>query len=189
VFLAIWALLLLSVGAILMAGHWIVLPTPDAGDEQLGAAVAGVTTPGDRRWQLTHVLYADCRCSQRIFEYLLTRPTPDGAGERVLLVGQNDDFAARARRRGIQLIAVTPQELKTRFHIESAPLLLITDPDGNLRYTGGYSTRKQGPDYRDVETLESLLSVGSARSLPLYGCGVSRDLQQLLDPLNVKYNR
>ncbi len=188
-FLVLWGAFLLLVSAALMAGHWVVLPAPENNDVKLEAALAGMTALGDQRWHLTHVLYAECRCSERIFDYLSARPTPPGVGERVLLAGSRDEWASRARARGFDVVVLTPEDLKARFDIESAPLLLISDPGGRIRYAGGYTGRKQGLDYRDVAILESLRSGERVDALPLYGCAVSREMQELLDPIGIEYAR
>jgi hypothetical protein len=51
-----------------------------------------------------------------------------------------------------------------------------------VRYAGGYSERKQGPVFEDVDTMLRLRAEAKARSLPIFGCAVSRD-QNAFDPL------
>ena len=188
-FFGVWGVALLLIGSILMGAHWIGLPAPAHDDARLASALAGLNAPGDERWQLTHVLYAECRCSARIFDYLCARPTPRGAGERVLLVGRREEWVARARAHGIDVRVVTAEELKSRFDVESAPLLLVSDPRGAIRYVGGYTEQKQGLDYRDVAVLASLRSGQAVDELPVYGCGVSPELQRQLDPIGIEYPR
>jgi hypothetical protein len=134
-----------------------------------------------------HVLYAACRCSQRIFDHLFESARPSEYRETILLVGDDPSVAARASAAGFDLVAVTPQALATEFHIEAAPLLLVLDPDGRIRYAGGYSERKQGYEALDVEIMLGLMSGVAASELPLYGCGVSMELQAVLDPMGLKY--
>lgn len=180
-----WAVPLVVVGATLMASHWVTLPTPERSDPVLGRALADLTPP-TARWRLVHVLYGQCRCSQRIFAYLLERPRAE-AEEMVILVDDNAQFAARAQAAGYAVEVIDREALKERFGIESAPLLIIAEPGGALRYVGGYTPRKQGADYRDVEMLAALQRGDAPEDLPLYGCGVSRELQAYLDPIGVKY--
>ena len=174
------------VAASLMAAHAYTLPTPAAEDDALVDAVGRLREPDEARWLVVHVLYAECRCSQRIFDHLLASTRPSGVTEKVLLVGQREEFAAAARARGIAVLDVTPRELADDYRIESAPLLLVVAPDGAVRYAGGYTERKQGPEIEDVELIERLLRDETTTPLPLFGCAVSERLQAILDPLGLE---
>jgi hypothetical protein len=68
-------------------------------------------------------------------------------------------------------------------------LLIVVDPGGTPRYAGGYTIRKQGLDYQDLEILAELRRGSSAERLPAYGCAVSDELQSALDPIGIKYVR
>lgn len=171
-----------------MVGHWVALPTPSK-TAALDRAIGELVGPNDGRWRLVHVLYSQCRCSQRIFDHLLSRPPPSLATELVLLVGPNEQFRTRARERGFAVQEIAREALKERFGIESAPMLLIASPDGIVRYAGGYTLQNQGLDYRDVEFLNLIRTGVAVGELPVYGCGVSRELQSYLDPIGVKYAR
>ncbi|QDV09953.1 hypothetical protein Poly30_55140 [Planctomycetes bacterium Poly30] len=54
-------------------------------------------------------------------------------------------------------------------------------------FLGGYTERKQGLAYLDLQTLEQLRAGIQPSPLPVYGCGVSTSLQSALDPLRIKY--
>jgi hypothetical protein len=181
-----WAAPLVLIGSVLMVGHWVPLPTPSK-TALLDRAIGELVGPSDGRWNMVHVLYSQCSCSARIFEYLLSRPSPTETGETVLLVEPNERFATRARERGFRVEQIKREALKERFGIEAAPLLLIADPQGVVRYAGGYTLQKQGLDYHDLEFLDRLRSGSDVAELLAYGCGVSRELQSYLDPLGVKY--
>ena len=187
--LTAWALPLLLIGTVLMAEHWVVLPVPGRDDARFSAALSELTHEKVSGWHMVHILYGDCRCSQRVFDYLLARPRVPDADEQVLLVGEQQEYRSKARACGLALSAITPDELKERYDVESAPLLVITDPAGQVRYAGGYTSRRQGLDYRDTEILRSLRAGKTVDSFPLYGCGVSRELQARLDPIGIKYKR
>jgi hypothetical protein len=172
-----------------MVGHWVALPRPANDDALLAHGLAALSKDDPPGWRLTHILYADCRCSQSIFEHLLHRPMPEGVAERVVLVGEDDGWEGRARARGIELVHMTREELKARLGIESAPLLVISEPSSQVRYVGGYTDRKQGLGYRDAAVLAALRSGTDVPSMPVFGCGVSQQLQATLDPIGIRYRR
>jgi hypothetical protein len=190
--LAAWLVPCTAVSVVLLASHTVPLPTPPKDDGALHAGLAELRTTAlspeqSATWTLVHVLYGQCRCSEQTLEYLVKRGPKAHASEVVLLVGDNPEFAASARAAGFALTAVTAHELKARFNIETAPLLLVLDPSGAVRYAGGYTARKQGLDYQDTEILETLQHGGAALELPPFGCAASRELQKLLDPIGIKY--
>ena len=186
---AVWAAAMLLIGSVLMAGHWLALPLPAAVDPILKRALAQLDDGAQGQWQLVHVMYSECRCSQRTLDYLSSRATPDGVKERILLVGKDATRASQARSHGFLVEEITAEELKLRFNIESAPLLIAIDPSGALRYVGGYTQHQQGLDYQDLEILADLRANRPNPTLPAYGCAVSKELQSYLDPIGIKYRR
>ncbi len=185
--LFVWAIPCVVVGATLMVGHWVPLPVPDRSDPVLRDALAHVAAPKQSTWRLVHVLYAQCRCSERTFDYLFERGKAPAADETVVLVGKHPEYERRAREAGFSVEQISRRELKERFNVESAPLLLVVDPAGQIRYSGGYTARKQGLDYQDLAILSRLQGGAEAKTIPAYGCGVSKELQSYLDPIGVKY--
>jgi hypothetical protein len=183
-----WALGSLVVISSLMAGHWLTLPRPASGDARLATALASLRGAGDQQaWLAVHALYAECRCSQDIVEHLIARGPSTHAREVVLLAGEDGELAARARAAGYRVEAIEAAQLGARYHITAAPLFVVVDPDDDVRYAGGYTSRKQGPDPQDAAILTSLTQNGQASALPLFGCAVSKRLQALLDPFGLKY--
>jgi thioredoxin-related protein len=189
--LALWACGLSAVAATLLASHWSALPTVAVSARQKTAmALSHLRSAADQnRWMAVHVLYAECRCSQRIFDHLFASARPRDTAEKILLVGQAPDQVARARRGGFDVHPVTAEALANRFFVQSAPMLIVLDDTDTLRYAGGYTERKQGPDIRDTALIEGLISRAQVNELPMFGCAVSEALQQVLDPLGVKYTR
>ncbi len=186
--LAAWAGLLLFVVGTLMVGHWYTLPKPDKTDAFLTRALADLRGPTDAdAWMSVHVLYTECRCSQRVFDHLFSSKRPSAVREKVLLVGKDARIEGRAEKAGFDVLVVSPPELKERFSLEAAPLLLVVEPSGSIVYSGGYTQRKQGPDIRDIDIITSLMQERAPRELPLYGCGTGNELQKQLDPLGIKY--
>ena len=163
---------------------------PSAQDVELQAAVSALRER-DGAWMSVHVLYSACRCSNQVLDHLFSadRARPEGVDERVLLVGANAEIEARAARAGLPLSVLEPRELEAQFGITSAPLLLLVSPSDELRYAGGYSDRKQSLDIQYLQILDEARGVHSPRVRPLFGCGVSRELQAALDPLGLKYDR
>lgn len=194
-----WALALLCGGSYLLAPHLLTLPIPTAADPRLGALVlpgAPAEVPAAHRGlQAVHILYSACKCSQQVLEHLLARGArPELWSERILLVGLREvpdggaALRARAAARGFRVDEVTAGELRSRYHIEAAPLLLVAEGGGRIHYLGGYSDRKRGPVIRDLEIAAALTRGASPRALPVFGCAVSASLQATLDPLHVISN-
>jgi len=184
-----WGAGVLVVLSSLMTGHWVPLPVPPTDDAALRAGLQRYAPPAtDGRWAIVHVLYAKCRCSRRVFDYLAERSSPDDVDEVVLLVGGDDaDLEAACGARAIGLHKLTDEQLERQLGIEAAPLFIVRDPLGEPRYTGGYTDRKQGLDYQDLATLAQLREGATVPPRPVFGCGVSSSLQDALDPLGLKY--
>ncbi|HWB73494.1 MAG TPA: hypothetical protein VG755_01035 [Nannocystaceae bacterium] len=183
----VWVPLALAIGTTLMATHWRTLPMPAADDARLLAALAELRNDDDReRWLVVHVLYAACRCSRRVIDHLVDGPRPAGLAERILLIGATPELDAKLADTPIPVVRVQPEELAERFAIEAAPLLLVVDPAGALRYRGGYSERKQSEALHDVAIIEGLRGDAEVSALPLFGCAVSDQLRRVLDPLGLR---
>jgi hypothetical protein len=165
----------------------VMAPAPPSSS----AAASRATAP----WVALHVLYAGCRCSDDIFAQLFRRGPIAGTRERIVLVaGRSDDataarYRARAIVTGFTVETVTPDDLARRFGVEAAPLLVIADPTGRIRYAGGYTAGQPGQphlalgDEADDETILADLMAGRrATDPPLLAAAVSRRLQDALDP-------
>ncbi len=192
--LGAWLALTSVVMATLMAGHWYTLPAPISDDptvrralHALRASAAPSSETSSQDWLAVHVLYGRCSCSIRVIKHLLTSKRPTGVDEVVLFVGDDPALTAKLEERGFRVISVTRAELAREYRIEAAPLLAILSPDGDIQYLGGYTSRKQGPDFKDRAVMADLMERRRPRSLPLFGCGVSKQLQSMLDPLGIKY--
>ena len=178
--LILWVGGLLAITSTLMIGHWVSLPHPPAGNT---IAAEFVDNEGVNAF---HFLYADCPCSRRTLEHVLERLPVDGVHETVVLVGSEREVASRALTAGYRVLEVTPQELKRRFAVEAAPLLVVTESTGRIVYSGGYTSRKQGLAFQDVLILEAAKDGLVPDELPLFGCAVSKGLKALTDPLSLK---
>jgi hypothetical protein len=183
---AFWVAAGLIVGAFLTAAHSYGLPRPT--EPALQAGMKALREPGEDGTLVAHVLYQKCRCSRRILDHLVARKALPGITEKVVLVDADPEIVASLRGAGYQALPTTAAVLRDRYHVEAAPLLVVADGDGRLRYQGGYSGHAQGADLQDLQIIRAALAEAETRSLPLFGCAVSRELQRALDPLGIKYS-
>ncbi len=182
--LCAWGIMMMMMCTIMMARHSIPLPAQSASDEEVSKALGTMReyTDDQDQWLMVHVFLASCPCSKRLAHYLLERPTPSGARDKILLVGDDPEWRALANKRGLDVRVVEPEHLESDYHLQAAPLLVILDPLNRVRYMGGYTSRKQGPDVQDLEILHDIRLDMSVEALPLFGCAVSRELRQIIDP-------
>lgn len=178
--LAGWFIAMAVLGAGLLARHVLALPGP-AQDEKLGLSFRKFRgAAGGGAWLAVHVLDAECRCSQRIATHLLSTPRPAGWEELVLWVGNGAPSAELERRFSVRRLARL--EL-SQLGIEAAPLLIVVDAEDNVRYSGGYGDRKQGPVIDDLDILQATRVGGRIASLPVFGCAVSDRLKREFERL------
>jgi hypothetical protein len=182
-----WALASFVVVASLMLSHAAEVPRPATDQPELRAAIARSRTREEHgHWLALHVVYARCRCSQGVLSQLFARGPHAAVRERIVLVGAHAEYEKAARTAGFAVEVLEPHQLKARYRLEAAPVFVVADPSGDVRYLGGYSERKQGLVLRDLEILTALTGGQGVRELPLFGCAVSRALQRLFDPLRLK---
>lgn len=100
----------------------------------------------------------------------------------MLFVGSNARNQALAVRAGFEFASISAQELVSRFGLEAAPVLLIFDSAGILRYAGGYYDHPATITPLD-ERIHTLFTANAkVETLPVFGCAVSPRLQKSLDP-------
>lgn len=190
IFICMWTAALGLIIAALMTGHWVILPHPKVGETLQGNDL-NAEPANNPQLTAAHFLYADCPCSRRVLEHVLDRDPVDGVREKIVLIDDrpaaNDSTTANATNRGFEIETVTPAELKNRYGIEAAPLLVVANGSKKIVYSGGYTARKQGPNIQDTTILTALANGNSPKNLPVFGCAVSEELQALLDPLKLKY--
>jgi hypothetical protein len=184
-----WAVLMVIIGASLMVNHWVPLPRPQGTAISSKASLASFQADeAEHRWTAVHFLYAECPCSRRVLNHLLEQSPREDAIERIVLIGDAPELAMKAEAQGYKVDCVAPAELLAEYGVEAAPLLMVVDPDGQERYIGGYTSRKQLLDVQDRAILDSLMAGQEVEPLPLFGCAVSGRLKSLVDPLGLKSN-
>ena len=183
----------LTIGCtIMMARHTIPLPAPELSDDRIAQALSMHRERASSGWMMTHVLLSTCPCSQRITTHLLERGPGQGVEEHIVWIVEDAEvaerawaggFVERAGARGFHIHVVEHEQLRERYHIEAAPLLLIQDKNEKLFYSGGYTSRKQGLLIEDQEIFEGIRARhGPHEALPLFGCAASRELRETIDP-------
>jgi hypothetical protein len=172
--LAVWFGGMLAVGAGLLSRHLVALPGPPNG-AKLASSMGELRRPETRgAWMAVHVLYSECRCSQRIVDHLLSTARPTGWAEVVLWVGRHEPAPDLSRR--FDLRRVDASDL-ARMGVEATPMLITVDPGGRVRYAGGYTDRKQGPVIDDARIFEASRRADLTAALPIFGCAVSDRLR------------
>jgi hypothetical protein len=170
---------MLVVGAGLLARHVVALPAPNQ-DPRLSRSLRELRRAGTSGWLAVHVLYAECRCSQRIVAHLGSTQRPAGWQEVVLWVGETAPDPALVR--GFDVRRSSPEQL-AQLGVEAAPLLVVLAPSDVATYVGGYTDRKQGPDIRDLQIFRDAERSSPFSALPVFGCAVSERLKSALAAL------
>jgi hypothetical protein len=184
------------IGKSLLAG-WIVItlfglaalsvkhmaPLPEADDEALLRRAMLPLRRSSSGNFLVHVIYAECSCTRALFAHLVARRPFPGAEETVLFVGADRAKQESAKRAGFAFVTVSAQELGFRFGLEAAPVLIVFDSAGQLRYAGGYYAHPATITPLDERIYAQLAARSKVEPLPVFGCAVSSRLQKSLNPL------
>ncbi|MEZ6117923.1 MAG: hypothetical protein R3C28_15310 [Pirellulaceae bacterium] len=183
--LLVWLSAMSLVTASLMVSHWVPLPPPEVDSPDLAVKLGQANTAPT--WRAFHFLYSDCPCSRRVLRKILERSPMDDVVERIVLVGSANEWETRIRDLGYEFDGLNSVELESNYGIRAVPSLVVVSAAGDIRYSGGYTARKQGPDIADQRIIQSVLAGNDIESFPVYGCAVTKDLQVLVDPLGLKY--
>jgi hypothetical protein len=181
--LGLWAAVVLVGSSSLMASHLAALPTPKAVDPHVTAEI--VRDADSRgRWTTLHVLAAGCGCSRYVLEHLARRGPRQGVRERILWVASSGATPPNPPS-GFALEAIRPSDLRERVGVVGAPTLIVADPEGRVRYVGGYTAQKQSPRIADVDVLARLERGETVEPLPVLGCALDPKTARRLDPLGL----
>ena len=183
--LALWFVVTLVALASLMLNHVVAMPKPDD-PARLRKSISALRESHDRPF-LLHVIYRDCSCTNNLFSHLIARKPFDQAEEKILFVGADAKKQLAAQQAGFGFKVVAASYLREEFGIEAAPLLLVSDPDGQMRYIGGYYNHPAAIHSMDEQIYFALQAGKPVESLPLFGCAVSDRLQAAVDPFGLVY--
>ena len=185
--LASWMVVALVGLAALSVRHMASLPKPD--DEALlSRSMLQLRRTSSENF-LVHVIDAECSCSRALFAHLVARRRFPGAEEAVLFVGADPKKQESAKRAGFTFTTVSAEELTFHFGLEAAPVLIVFDSAGRLRYAGGYYSHPATITPLDERIYAQLATGANVEPLPVFGCAVSSRLQKSLNPLSAVYSR
>lgn len=173
----LWAPVPVVLIGLLLSGHLLTLPAPEP---------ARLKVEGSG-WRALHVLALKCACSRQVIDHLTARGAVAGFSEKLLLIGDDAQIAARVRAAGFAFESIDSKALEARYGIKGAPLLVVVSPADDVRYSGGYSPNKRGPP-QDLAIFAALQGGQPTAALPLFGCAVSKALQAQVDPLGLTYS-
>lgn len=185
--LSLWAIGTSVIMTLLMAGHYAFAASPET------EATIGFThrlTGTDEGWQILHVLANGCPCSGDVLKSLLRRKANPGASaEAVVLVGHRPDLRTKLTALGFRYSEVAAESVVDTTGVQSAPTLIVIDPQSRIRYSGGYYVARERTEAKDLEIFASLRAGREVARLPLFGCAFSKELQEAVDPLGLKYSQ
>lgn len=138
---------------------------------------------------IVHVIYERCSCTERLFAHLMARGAFADAEEVVLFVGADAAKAVAAASAGYRYVATSPADLAARFGLDAAPVLFAFDGSDRLRYAGGYFDHPSTIKALDESIYRQVAAGATPPALPLFGCAVSPQLQDAVDPLGLVYRR
>ena len=185
--LAGWVVVTLVGLAALSVKHMASFPAPDE-EALLSRAMLQLRRSSSGAF-LVHVIYAECSCARALFAHLVARRPFPGAEETVLFVGADSSKQESAQRAGFTFTTVSAQELGFRFGLEAAPVLIVFDSAGRLRYAGGYYAHPAAITPLDERIYAQLAARAEVEPLPVFGCAVSSLLQKSLNPLGAVFSR
>jgi len=184
--LAGWIVVTLAGLAALSVKHMASLPEPD---EALLSRAMLQLRRSSSGYFVVHVIYAECSCARALFAHLIARRRFPGAEEAVLFVGADPKKQESGKRAGFTFTTMSAEELALHFGLEAAPVLIVFDSAGRLRYAGGYYSHPATITPLDERIYAQLATGAKVEPLPVFGCAVSSRLQKSLNPLGAVYSR
>jgi hypothetical protein len=160
---------LATVGGLLITGLLMGSHMPFRSDPAAAQNAARRTG----KWQAIYLFGANCPCSAKASTHLVGRPPLSGIDERIVFVGAEPDTERPLEDGGWRLERRTPEQARDIYGARSAPLLIFVDPEGRIRYTGGFAHRSDFADgFHEPRIWEELRAGREVTALPAYGCAL-----------------
>ena len=169
----------------LMAPHWLPLPALNT----LPGTATKIAWDRTDCWHAIHVLATDCPCSRSVGDYLVRRGPVCGVDESILIIGPGaDDLAGELRARKYLVRRTTSERVFEDLAVRGGPWLVLIDPKGQTRYSGGYASRRPRPGvaYQDLDLLRRLQSGEEVAPYAAFGCAIDPALKRAMNPLGYK---
>lgn len=179
--LVIWAPVTIVVTSLLMVNHTIAMPMPD----DLRRLEQGVTEWLGRGDAVVHVLYANCSCTDRLVDHLVTRGPVLADREVVVFVGTPQPSHERLATVGFEWHEWSQSDLTERTGVEAAPVLLVRQHN-RMDYVGGYFRYPAATRPLDEQIIADTAAGAPPKPLPIFGCAVSPRLRETVDPLGLQ---
>lgn len=138
------------------------------------------------QWPAVHVFNARCNFSKQIVEHILSRGPMPGIKEKIVLVGHHFQWEALAKTQGFPIEFITRRKLKSMYNISAAPIMVVVDQLGTIRYAGSYFSQKDRSVFKDVAVIDSLIQQTPVEPMPLHGCAVVSMLSSTLGPWELR---
>lgn len=161
-----WALAAVLSTGLLMEKHLTAI------EPRASLTAPKIDASEEATWTITHILSAGCPCSDRTLEGIVKHPSQPATTEQFFISGESKDWEARFAQTGRMLTALSPEELEAKFQISGGPYLIIQDPQGSIRYRGGYGARPylRPDEIKDRELIAQLQAGKSPTLYPAIGC-------------------
>ena len=137
--------------------------------------------------ELVHIIPQNRSCTENLLRHLIDRGLMQDIHERIIFVGESTKYANEIRRAGYLLELVSAESIERQYGIVAAPLLVVFAKMGALLYLGGYHTHAATIHPKDIELMRQINDGGQPEALPLYGCAISPELINAIDPPGVRY--
>ena len=156
-------------------------------------SVSSLKFSQDNNWQIIHFIGGECKCSEFLTEYLEKRGPSDEFSEKIVIFDDLEDkksFYQRLSKKGFNVYKRDYDKTSNENKPEGIPLLVIASPEGDVKYEGGYSDKMLNPfsKIKDLELAKSHKNnEKDIKTLPAYGCYLSKKYKKWLDPVGLKY--
>lgn len=117
-----------------------------------------------------HFAAADCRCSERLLQHLLTRAPRREAREVVVYIGERKPVLELLESIGYEVLLEASPEATG---VQAAPWLLVRSASGAISYSGGY----EPSPYWESRILFNVEHRVRQASLSTPGCTTSKSLR------------